>query len=534
MKLKSIEIRNFKRFCDLTIRNLPEEAKLVVMLGPNGCGKSSLFDAFQRFLKVNQFYGMSEEFIRYYRRTANETDPDTESVKLNFHGSKPETEEDLKKSLYTRSAYRHDPSFRGTTIAQQGDILDRHAVRRMIDTDKTVQDNYQRMIWRLMQLATTPNKSTNDIAEEVIGDLRSSMERIFGDMTVDALVSVDQVGTFTFTKGVSNSFLYENLSGGEKAAFDLLLDIVVNRTAFDDSLYCIDEPEAHLNTRVQRTLLEELQGLIPENSQLWVATHSIGMVRAAQELRTKSNEGEIVFLDFGYDQHGLVRDYDKPQIILPSSTDQGFWQRHYKIALDDMAELLAPLRIVLCEGSKSSQGVPLDEACYSRIFASEFPETRFISVGSRSDVEKRIRELVPVLSRIVSKTNIILFRDRDESTQGEIEERRRQEVPVRTMSEYRNIESLLVSDGVLERLCAKFKRPESYCKIIAARGSALNTHLVGDDLKPAVQAVHHAAKTELEIAQSGDTKEAFLRDVLTPLVHKETPEYESLKRDIFG
>ncbi len=53
------------------------------------------------------------------------------------------------------------------------------------------------------------------------------------------------------------------------------------------SLYRIDEPEIHLNTKVQRTLLRELFRLIPENSQLWLATHSIGMVRAAQEILTE-------------------------------------------------------------------------------------------------------------------------------------------------------------------------------------------------------------------------------------------------------
>jgi len=534
MKLKSIEIRSFKRFKDLTIADLPKEAKLVVMLGPNGCGKSSLFDAFQRFLKVDQFYGMSEELIRYYRRGANDADSETENVRLNFYGSNPETPEDLKKSLYMRSAYRHDPSFEGTTIAQQDDILDRHTVRRMIDTDKTVQDNYQRMMWKLMRLATTPDKNTNDIAEEVIGDLRRSMEQIFGDITVNALVSIDEVGTFTFNKGMSQSFLYENLSGGEKAAFDLLLDIVVNKAAFNDSLYCIDEPEVHMNTRVQRTLLEELYGLVPENSQLWVATHSIGMVRAAQEMRSKCGMGEIVFLDFGYDRSGDARNYDEPQHITPSRTDQNFWNRHYTVALDDLAELLAPSRIVLCEGSKLGSKVALDEACYSKIFASEFPETRFISVGSKSDVETRMRELMPLLSRIINKTSVVLFRDRDNSTPEEIEERRERDAPVRTMSEYRNIESLLVSDGVLERLCAKFDKPESYSEIISARNSALNAHLESDDFKPAIQAVHHAAKKKLEIERSGDTKEAFLRDILTPLVHKGTPEYESLKRDIFG
>ena len=45
MKIASIHLQNFKRFTDLKIQNIPATAKLVVLLGPNGCGKSSVFDA---------------------------------------------------------------------------------------------------------------------------------------------------------------------------------------------------------------------------------------------------------------------------------------------------------------------------------------------------------------------------------------------------------------------------------------------------------------------------------------------------------
>lgn len=46
MKISSIHLSNFKRFTDLAIDNIPDTSKLVLLIGSNGSGKSSLFDAF--------------------------------------------------------------------------------------------------------------------------------------------------------------------------------------------------------------------------------------------------------------------------------------------------------------------------------------------------------------------------------------------------------------------------------------------------------------------------------------------------------
>lgn len=46
MRIKSVHLEDYKRFVDLTLTDIPETARLVVLIGRNGSGKSSLFDAF--------------------------------------------------------------------------------------------------------------------------------------------------------------------------------------------------------------------------------------------------------------------------------------------------------------------------------------------------------------------------------------------------------------------------------------------------------------------------------------------------------
>ena len=65
MKIKQIHLEKFKRFTDLTIRDISQDVKLVVMLGPNGCGKSTLFDAFKTWHRLNAYgRGTDDEYCK--------------------------------------------------------------------------------------------------------------------------------------------------------------------------------------------------------------------------------------------------------------------------------------------------------------------------------------------------------------------------------------------------------------------------------------------------------------------------------------
>ena len=69
MRIRSIHLKDFKRFTDLTIKGIPDAAKLVILVGPSGSGKSSLLDAINTWGKNHHSYD-----IEYYRKDGQPTD----------------------------------------------------------------------------------------------------------------------------------------------------------------------------------------------------------------------------------------------------------------------------------------------------------------------------------------------------------------------------------------------------------------------------------------------------------------------------
>ena len=72
MKILKIRLVNFKRFTDLLIDHIPSNSKLVLLIGSNGSGKSSLFDAFGFIdASIKDDVGRNEIFWNYFRKKSD-------------------------------------------------------------------------------------------------------------------------------------------------------------------------------------------------------------------------------------------------------------------------------------------------------------------------------------------------------------------------------------------------------------------------------------------------------------------------------
>ena len=131
-------------------------------------------------------------------------------------------------------------------------------------------------------------KTGNQVRDELIGEINNILSSILDVQISDLGNPLEGRGEFYFKKGNTIDFPYANLSSGEKEVIDIVIDFVVKSKEYTDTVYCIDEPDLHLSTAIQRKLLVEIDKLIPDNCQLWIATHSIGFMRALQnELKGK-------------------------------------------------------------------------------------------------------------------------------------------------------------------------------------------------------------------------------------------------------
>lgn len=284
-----------------------------------------------------------------------------------------------------------------------------------------------------------------------------------------------------------------------------------------------------MHTRLQSKVLRELYTLTPENSQLWISTHSIGMLKEAEEIEDE-NPGTVVFLDFDN------RDFDLTETVEPTKISRAIWDRFFDLAFADFAKLISPRRIIFCEGtSQGRKYKDFDAQVYGKIFSKKYYDSTFVSVGSCSELENIENQSIKMVSNILKSSQIIKFIDRDDKSAEEIKELSTKGIKT---SSRRNIECYIFDDEVIKKLCSVNNKEELFSACIEVKELAIADSVLRgnpiDDIKSASGKIFTELKKILNLTQCGNNKCSFVRDTLSPLITEDMEIYQEMEREIFN
>ena len=323
MIITELRLQNFKRFTDLTISGIPADNRLVLLIGSNGSGKSSVFDAFNLFATSNP---LDHTSIKDHEQdTLLEINVDSEDgphriaridgfTKANFGVG--------RKKWYGRTSFRQLSRLTRTRAQVSLGEVQRDSDRpdSFIDKDVRFENDVDVIGEKLLQefFRGDEKSSQQKIRQEYIDPINQALERIFGVDTNNKITLTqiipplnDQVAQVKFTKG-AYEFHYDNLSAGEKEIFNVLFNLLSRRPFFEDAVYFFDEIDLHLNTKLQYRLLQEISEYwLPEACQLWTASHSLGFIDYARDY----DHGVIIDLD--------DLNFDLPQLLMPVPKSAG-------------------------------------------------------------------------------------------------------------------------------------------------------------------------------------------------------------------
>jgi AAA15 family ATPase/GTPase len=371
MLIKSIQFKNFKRFSDLEIdldpTNSGQIPKLVLFIGANGSGKSSVFDGFenlntlfkndQKKERGNASYFFNSSNLNYFHKANNNTYSIhcsfTDDNFYNFEFDKTENSRikvetnliDLPTdAFYGRTAFRYAPRITKNTIGM--------ANNKSLDSDEDrpktyIETDTQRLnadIDEVFRGFLKEIKERNNAQENFNIKMNSAFANIFGKIK-NPLIYLDfdlpgennQSVKFWFQKGESK-IDYDVLSAGEKMTFEILFNLYARKNLYQNSIVFLDEIDLHLNTVLQKNLLKEItENWIPKNSQLWVASHSLGFIEYAREYE----KGAIIDFD--------NLDFDLPQKLQPI---KNFNLQIYEVSIpkQSLGKILLDQEIYFCEG----------------------------------------------------------------------------------------------------------------------------------------------------------------------------------------
>ncbi len=463
MKIKKLHLKKYKRFSDLTIDLGKEPKRIIALVGANGCGKSSVFDAM--LYMQNAYAHIGNSGVKDYRYHSLEQEPNYnyQNISIDFLlGEFSDIYNQKKvggkeKTLFSfRSSFRYNISLNVTSSMAVSELRKNdYGASCAADIDQRIEENYRRLNIKYNNYLNENDCRPSEAKLHIIGELNDAISNCL-HLKIDNLGNIESGdGTFFFKKeDTAKAFEYDVLSSGEKEVVDILLDLYLRKDEYDDSIYIIDEPELHLNTAIQRKLLIEINKMIPENCQIWVATHSIGFLRALQDELNDISQ----IIEFKEENKWASQAYT----LVPMVKSRNNWRNLFSTALDDLTGLVSPKRIIYCEGRAEPTPTGgergFDAEVFNSIFGEKYSDTLFISSGGNTELDQRSDIAISILSKVFADVEILVLKDRDMASGKNTTEAHRKMYLENNPQNHRvlnrfEIENYLFDKEVLKKYC---------------------------------------------------------------------------------
>lgn len=415
MKIRSLRLRNYKRFADLKIDLGEKPARIVALVGPNGSGKSSVFDAMLFSDSHSDIGDTGKRSTNYHRLAGSESALSVEVsyVEGEYYAIRAKKLLDNRENtIYSiRSPYRYAS---GQAIEASDPIaMNTSGASDFSAPDKKMDMNYHRLFKKYREYMDEKDCRPSEARKHIIEEINSSIEKCL-PIAIENLGEIDSdEAELVFCKqGQKGAFPFSDLSSGEKTVVDILLDLYLRKGIYDDTVFLIDEPELYMDPAIQKKLLREICSLLSNNSQLWITAKSPSLI-ATLEADFKEDVQYIFF-------PGENRWSEEAYVLEPIAAARENWKNIFSEVIEDISSLVVPKQIVYCDGRRSQERLNaergLDARFYSQIFAEKYPDTVFFSSTGGGDDRDSHFVAVTLLQGKHKGTEAIILREREQGT----------------------------------------------------------------------------------------------------------------------